>query len=182
MTLVPVASSRSAAEVAPDTIPDHFAVDEANAREDVRAIVIHGNEAAFCSGNDMGNFAASNEAASTGQALAERPSAGFMRSVVRLDKPLLGICRGMQLINVALGGSLFQDLRYAGTDQQHMAMGNPASPLHHISVEERSFLHDAWGVTKAAVNSFHHPRHLFAHSAITYHLSTSPQPPPTNQK
>ncbi|MBO1757173.1 gamma-glutamyl-gamma-aminobutyrate hydrolase family protein [Dermacoccus nishinomiyaensis] len=70
--------------------------------------------------------------------------------------PVLGICRGMQLINVALGGSLFQDLRYAGTDQQHMAMGNPASPLHHISVEERSFLHDAWGVTKAAVNSFHH--------------------------
>lgn len=70
--------------------------------------------------------------------------------------PVLGICRGMQVINVALGGTLFQDLRYAGTDLQHMALGNPASLLHHISVTPGSFLDEAWGVDKATVNSFHH--------------------------
>ena len=57
--------------------------------------------------------------------------------------PVLGICRGMQLINVALGGSLFQDLRYAGTTVQHSSTGNPALGVHAIDVEPGTFLAEA---------------------------------------
>jgi len=67
-------------------------------------------------------------------------------------KPIFGICRGMQLINVALGGTLIQDLptqlrlfhRQSGGDQ-----------VHPIRTQEGSFLHTLYGPT-LTVNSFHH--------------------------
>lgn len=71
--------------------------------------------------------------------------------------PVFGICRGMQMINVFLGGTLFQDLRYAGTGDMHMAEGNPSSPIHLVHLDGESFLTEAWGETaEVAVNSFHH--------------------------
>lgn len=70
--------------------------------------------------------------------------------------PVFGICRGMQVLNVFLGGTLFQDLSYAGTGQLHMASANPASPVHGITIADGSFLADALGTSTCRVNSFHH--------------------------
>ncbi|MDQ6829134.1 MAG: gamma-glutamyl-gamma-aminobutyrate hydrolase family protein [Gemmatimonadota bacterium] len=71
--------------------------------------------------------------------------------------PTLAICRGIQLLNVALGGSLVQDIpseRPGSID--HDPKGLRASRVHDISVEPRSALASALGATILAANSFHH--------------------------
>lgn len=70
--------------------------------------------------------------------------------------PTLGICRGLQIVNTFLGGTLHQDISHAGSPQRHMMGGNPALGAHSISIEPGSFLADAWGTSSATVNSFHH--------------------------
>ena len=70
--------------------------------------------------------------------------------------PVLAICRGLQIANVFLGGTLHQDLSYIPTTLKHSQSGTPAIGAHRISIEAKSFLEDAWGVRTAKVNSFHH--------------------------
>lgn len=78
--------------------------------------------------------------------------------------PVFAICRGMQLVNVFFGGTLVQDLRYAGTTQQHSSTGNPALGVHAIDVEPGTFLAEALAEARAGegrpasalVNSYHH--------------------------
>lgn len=79
------------------------------------------------------------------------------QQAVLLGKPLLGICRGPQVINVAFGGSLYQDItlcesQYVKHSQQ--AKGEAAS--HTVDIVPNTRLHDILGTTKLAVNSFHH--------------------------
>lgn len=70
--------------------------------------------------------------------------------------PFLGICRGMQLLNVALGGTLVQDLASAGVTTKHQSNGLPSAPVHPVTFEPDSFLTRFTGVETARVNSFHH--------------------------
>lgn len=69
--------------------------------------------------------------------------------------PLLGICRGHQMLNVALGGSLYTDIP---TDiknhESHRDSVNP--PMHEITIKEGSLLDKIIGVKKCRVNSYHH--------------------------
>jgi putative glutamine amidotransferase len=74
------------------------------------------------------------------------------------NKPILGICRGIQLLNVALGGSLYQDVndQCPGTIK-HMNRDQPGSQLAHpVYIEAGSRMAEALGTTKLWVNSFHH--------------------------
>jgi putative glutamine amidotransferase len=67
------------------------------------------------------------------------------------DLPVLGICRGQQVINVAMGGSLVQHL------DDHDIRGHGRSHLaHSIQVDPRSELGQAAGEHQIRVNSFHH--------------------------
>jgi putative glutamine amidotransferase len=65
--------------------------------------------------------------------------------------PVLGICRGLQLINCALGGTLVQDL---GT-RNEIHRGNP-DKRHEVHVEEDTLLAETTGVLDGDVNSAHH--------------------------
>jgi putative glutamine amidotransferase len=73
------------------------------------------------------------------------------------EKPILGVCRGEQVLNVALGGTLYQDVKSqlpgCIAHQQHQI-----SPYasHRVMIEADSKLHVIYGDTKVAVNSFHH--------------------------
>ena len=64
-------------------------------------------------------------------------------------KPFLGICRGCQVLNVALGGTLIQDIPY------HNAFENEAR-LHPAMTEEGSVLAELYGAGEIVINSWHH--------------------------
>ncbi len=73
--------------------------------------------------------------------------------------PILGICRGCQLVNVAMGGSLVQDLatQRPGTKAHNPPEGFPVDRLYHsVDLVEGSFLRGVFGQERLRVNSFHH--------------------------
>lgn len=74
------------------------------------------------------------------------------------DVPTLGICRGMQLLNVALGGNLFQDLdsQYPGS-LKHPNWELPRNTLiHTVRIDHGSRIEKILGAHEIKVNSLHH--------------------------
>ena len=72
------------------------------------------------------------------------------------DIPILGICRGFQLINIAAGGTLYQDLSLIpGNILKHNQVSNPTLKTHKIEIKENSFISSIFG-KETMVNSFHH--------------------------
>lgn len=72
-------------------------------------------------------------------------------------KPMLGICRGIQLFNVMEGGDLYQDLptEFPSAVQHHETP--PYDKVaHRVTIEEGTPLFGAVGVTEMGVNSYHH--------------------------
>jgi gamma-glutamyl-gamma-aminobutyrate hydrolase PuuD len=69
--------------------------------------------------------------------------------------PVLGICRGIQLVNVSLGGTLVQHLPDV-TDVEHAALDRWDATAHWIEIAEGSRLHHLLGETRIEVNSVHH--------------------------
>lgn len=80
----------------------------------------------------------------------------LMNEAIRQNKPILGVCRGMQLINVVLGGSLYQDLsENENITLQHVQKTKPHHPTHSITVQENSHIATIFQ-SGDYVNSFHH--------------------------
>lgn len=67
-------------------------------------------------------------------------------------KPILAICRGHQMMNVAMGGSLIQDIPTQVPD----SLRHGGGAMHKIGVEKDSFLYRLYGQDSLEVNSFHH--------------------------
>jgi putative glutamine amidotransferase len=83
------------------------------------------------------------------------------RWAIEDNKPLLGICRGLQVLNVALGGTLYQDVQVEyGDELQHdqKMVGEGAHRAHEVAIEKSSLLYQAAGVQNGSlpVNSSHH--------------------------
>lgn len=74
-----------------------------------------------------------------------------------LRLPVLGICRGMQLINVARGGSLWQDISLFRADHQlHAQKQERSYPIHQVRIEEGSRLSKILGEAAVYTNTLHH--------------------------
>jgi putative glutamine amidotransferase len=79
------------------------------------------------------------------------------RAALRHDTPLLGICGGQQLLNVALGGDLIQHIPDAVPGCLAHEQPNPRTePGHSVEVTAGSRLHALGGTTRLEVNSAHH--------------------------
>ena len=77
--------------------------------------------------------------------------------VYKTGKPILGICRGIQTLCVATGGTLIQDIPSAtGTRIAHQQKAPGSEMTHYVSLDRSSLLYSITGIDRYKVNSFHH--------------------------
>lgn len=69
----------------------------------------------------------------------------YIDAFYKAKKPILGICRGIQILNVYFGGTLYQDIK-----------NHDDGRFHDISVEKNSFLYSIYQKDRISVNSYHH--------------------------
>ncbi|MDQ7797540.1 MAG: gamma-glutamyl-gamma-aminobutyrate hydrolase family protein [Candidatus Edwardsbacteria bacterium] len=81
----------------------------------------------------------------------------LIRRAAHRKMPMLGICRGMQIMNVALGGGLYQDIAdEQGSSFDHYREDLPNQAAHSVSIAPDSCLASILGSTSVSVNSVHH--------------------------
>ncbi|MGI6742333.1 MAG: gamma-glutamyl-gamma-aminobutyrate hydrolase family protein [Eubacteriales bacterium] len=69
----------------------------------------------------------------------------FLHACIKHRKPVIGICRGIQLMNVALGGTLYQHLD-----------GHGNGIIHNVNIKPGTLLHKIIGQDTIKTNSYHH--------------------------
>jgi putative glutamine amidotransferase len=86
----------------------------------------------------------------------------LIRWALRDAKPILGVCRGVQVINVTCGGSLYQHLPEMLPTLKHDYFPNPSNTFsrdylaHDVRIERGTYTHQLFGSDALAVNSMHH--------------------------
>jgi len=81
------------------------------------------------------------------------------RQAVKSGMPVFGICRGVQLLNIALGGDIYQDLISQRGKQGLICHNQPAPKwfgFHDVHIAEGTRLHQILGTTSISANTFHH--------------------------
>ncbi len=81
----------------------------------------------------------------------------LIRAAVERDVPILAICRGIQSLNIALGGTLYQDIpAQIPSEIEHKQKAPRPEATHTIEVATGSLLAKVAGETSFPANSFHH--------------------------
>ena len=81
----------------------------------------------------------------------------LIEEVFRQKKPLLAICRGHQILNIALGGDLIVDIGIQRPDaENHCRMDQKNRVVHEVSLARGSLLAQTLGKSRVGVNSTHH--------------------------
>ncbi|MBO7474494.1 MAG: gamma-glutamyl-gamma-aminobutyrate hydrolase family protein [Ruminococcus sp.] len=81
----------------------------------------------------------------------------LLKRAMEADKAILGICRGIQFINAALGGTLWQDIPSQFSDTIPHCQKPPYDvPIHEVSIEHSSPLYAILKTDTISVNSYHH--------------------------
>lgn len=119
----------------------------------------------FSGGNDVSPDAyGQNMRIGCGEVQPERDRAefGYFKAASRFDKPVLAICRGIQVINVAAGGTLYQDIpgEYRAEDGANRLLHSQRSPANvatqYVNVSKPSRLFEIVREERIMVNSHHH--------------------------
>lgn len=84
----------------------------------------------------------------------------LVQEMLKQNKPILAICRGCQILNVAAGGDMYQDLSAQFERQEKLVQHQQKAPrwhaTHTVNIEENSKLYAILGVNQCKTNSFHH--------------------------
>lgn len=90
----------------------------------------------------------------------ERDTYDFLLLKIASDRqlPIFGICRGMQVINVAFGGRIWQDIptQYPADFSNHSILSDKEKAVHTVQIEKDSVLSEIFGLDEIGVNSRHH--------------------------
>ena len=76
----------------------------------------------------------------------------LLRAFLAADKPVLGICRGIQVMNAVLGGDLYQDIK----PFEHLPHNDHWAKVHTVAVRRGTLLSRILGQDTVLVNSQHH--------------------------
>ena len=81
----------------------------------------------------------------------------LVKAAIHQQKPIFAICRGIAMLNAALGGTIIQDIESNNDDAiKHYQTAARPDATHEISINEGSRLHKLIGSSKGRVNSMHH--------------------------
>lgn len=81
----------------------------------------------------------------------------LVKSVQQQKKPILAICRGITMLNVALGGTVIQDIETVNPKAiKHYQQSDREVPTHDVQINKPSLLYQIINDTKLRVNSMHH--------------------------
>lgn len=121
--------------------------------ENVDALIVSG-------GSDVNPLLyGEDQLAKCGEIMPERDNFDMMMLKIAFQKkiPIFGICRGIQLINVFCGGTLYQDLSYSeNTRLKHSQDSLPHISVHKVNIMKNTLLEKFTGKDELLVNSFHH--------------------------
>ena len=108
----------------------------------------------LCGGGDLEStlYGQENRGSHPPDRERDRAELALFRAFYGAGRPILGICRGMQLINVALGGDLIQDLP---PEQRALHTAPEGDLVHTVRARPGGLLHDLYGPS-FSVNSAHH--------------------------
>lgn len=129
-------------------------------REAIRAAVEAADGVLLTGGGDIVSLAYGEEPHPAGKyqdPIRDEMEFEVTRLALEMSRPVLGICRGAQLVNVALGGTLVQDIPSQVSDPlQHYYYPLEPALTHTIDIEADSLLARVLQTTSTAVNSYHH--------------------------
>jgi putative glutamine amidotransferase len=109
---------------------------------------------------DPGTYGAIPETVRGNDPVVDAFEVALLEAARTQDKPVLAICRGLQILNVAMGGTLKQDVLAVGT--VHEPINSESDPdevnarRHVVTFETGSMLADLYGSSEAKVNTLHH--------------------------
>lgn len=92
-----------------------------------------------------------------GDAIRDAYEIALLRACVAKGKPVFGVCRGLQVINVAYGGTLWQDIATMHPEgKTHRDREVYDQLFHDVRIHEGSWLNQVFGATSGRINSVHH--------------------------
>ncbi len=108
----------------------------------------------LCGGDDVSPsyFGEENTASCDIDLRRDEAEFALVEAFISAGKPILGICRGCQLLNIFFGGSIYQDLSNA---EEHTSFTDGLDLVHKVSSEKGSFIKRLYGES-FYVNSHHH--------------------------
>lgn len=130
--------------------------------EDLRQLVSHVDGILFTGGPDVHPFYFGEETQRfCGNVSMKRDSMELLllKIAMEMKKPILGICRGVQLLNIGLGGDIYQDINSQFEEDFPVAHTQPFGydiPSHTVKVAEGTLLAEIVRSGTIRVNSMHH--------------------------